>query len=45
MVLSRTLPASIAETLTLPLNGLAPGVYSVQAHTAAGLVAKRLVVQ
>ena len=45
VVLSRTLPAGIAETLTLPLNGLAPGVYSVQAHTAAGLVAKRLVVQ
>ncbi|MBH8567641.1 DUF4394 domain-containing protein [Microvirga sp. STS02] len=44
-VLSRTLAAGTAETLDLPLAGLAPGVYSVQARTAAGLVAKRLVVQ
>ena len=44
-VLTRTLPAGPAETLELPLGGLAAGVYSVQARTAAGLVAKRLVVQ
>jgi hypothetical protein len=44
-VLTRTLAAGMAETLDLPLAGLAPGVYSVQARTAAGLVAKRLVVQ
>ena len=34
-----------AETLTLALQGLAPGVYAVQARTAAGLVTKRLVVE
>ena len=45
VVLTRTLAAGTAETLELPLAGLAPGVYSVQAHTAAGLVAKRLMVQ
>ncbi|MDQ2772409.1 MAG: DUF4394 domain-containing protein [Bacteroidota bacterium] len=44
-VLTRTLAAGPAETLELPLAGLAPGVYSVLARTAAGLVAKRLVVQ
>ena len=44
-VLTRTLAAGTAEALELPLAGLAPGVYSVQARTAAGLVAKRLVVQ
>ena len=44
-VYTRTLAAGTAETLDLPLAGLAPGVYSVQAHTTAGLVAKRLVVQ
>jgi hypothetical protein len=44
-VLTRTLAAGAAETLELPLGGLAPGVYSVQARTAAGLVAKRLVVE
>ncbi|MDB5268350.1 MAG: hypothetical protein JWP58_1390 [Hymenobacter sp.] len=44
-VLSRTLAAGTAETLELPLAGLAPGVYSVLARTAAGLVAKRLVVE
>ncbi|MCI1186348.1 DUF4394 domain-containing protein [Hymenobacter sp. DH14] len=44
-VLTRTLAAGSAETLELPLNGLATGVYSVQARTAVGLVAKRLVVQ
>jgi hypothetical protein len=44
-VLTRTLAAGTAETLELPLTGLATGVYSVQARTAVGLVAKRLVVQ
>ena len=44
-VLTRTLAAGPTETLELPLTGLAPGVYSVLARTAAGLVAKRLVVQ
>jgi hypothetical protein len=44
-VLTRTLAAGAAETLELPLNGLAPGIYSVLARTQAGLVAKRLVVQ
>ena len=44
-VLTRTLAAGTIETLELPLTGLAPGVYSVLARTAAGLVAKRLVVQ
>jgi hypothetical protein len=44
-VLTRTLAAGAVEALELPLAGLAPGIYSVQAHTAAGLVAKRLVVQ
>ncbi|GAA3963140.1 DUF4394 domain-containing protein [Hymenobacter antarcticus] len=44
-VLSRTLAAGTADALELPLAGLAPGVYSVQARTSAGLVAKRLVVQ
>ena len=44
-VLTRTLAAGAAETLELPLSGLASGVYSVQAHTALGLVVKRLVVQ
>jgi trimeric autotransporter adhesin len=45
MVLTRTLAAGTAETLELPLAGLAAGVYSVQARTAMGMVAKRLVVQ
>ena len=44
-VLMRILAAGTAETLELPLVGLAAGVYSVQARTAVGLVAKRLVVQ
>jgi hypothetical protein len=44
-VLRRTLAAGAAETLELPTATLAPGVYSVLAHTAAGLVAKRLVVE
>ena len=44
-VLTRTLAAGAAATLELPLGTLAPGVYSVQARTAAGTVAKRLVVE
>ena len=44
-VLARTLAAGAAEILELPLSTLAPGVYSVQAQTAVGLVARRLVVQ
>ena len=45
VVLARTLAAGAMETLELSLTGLAPGVYSVLAHTQVGLVAKRLVVQ
>lgn len=43
-VLARTLGAT-ADALELPLGGLAPGIYSVQARTSAGVVAKRLVVE
>jgi hypothetical protein len=43
-VLARTLSAT-ADALELPLGGLAPGIYSVQAQTSAGIVAKRLVVE
>jgi len=43
-VLTRTLGAT-ADVLELPLGGLAPGIYSVQARTNAGVVAKRLVVK
>ena len=45
VILSRTLAVGTSEALELPLTTLAPGVYSVLARTAAGLVAKRLVVQ
>lgn len=45
MVFRRTLAAGPAETLELPVAELAPGVYSVQAQTAVGLVVKQLVVQ
>jgi hypothetical protein len=44
-VLRRTLGAGTSEELALPLAGLASGVYSVLAHTAAGVVARRLTVQ
>jgi hypothetical protein len=44
-VLRRTLAAGATDELALPLAGLAPGVYSVLAETAAGLVVRRLVVQ
>ena len=39
------LPATAADALELPLVGLAPGMYSVLAHTTAGLVTKRLAVR
>ena len=45
VVLTRTLAAGTAETLELPIATLAPGVYSVVARTATGMVAKRLVVE
>ena len=45
VVLARTLPAGVLDTLELPLANLAPGVYAVLAHTPAGLVVKRLVVE
>ena len=44
-VLRRLLAAGLAETVELPLTGLAPGIYSVLARTSAGLVARRLVVE
>jgi len=43
-VLTRTLGAG-TDALELPLGTLAPGIYSVQASTSAGVVAKRLVVE
>jgi hypothetical protein len=45
VVLTRTLAAGATEALPLPLGTLNPGIYSVQARTALGLVSKRLVVQ
>ncbi|MDO7875781.1 T9SS type A sorting domain-containing protein [Hymenobacter sp. ASUV-10] len=45
VVLTRTLAAGATEALQLPVGNLAPGIYTVQARTAVGLVAKRLVVQ
>ena len=44
VVLARTLPAGPTETLELPLDALVPGVYTVLARTAAGSVARQLVV-
>jgi hypothetical protein len=43
-VLARTLGVG-TDALELPLSALAPGIYSVQASTSAGVVAKRLVVE
>jgi hypothetical protein len=37
-------PAGAAE-LVLPLGGLAPGLYVVQAHTAVGIISRRLTVE
>lgn len=45
VVLTKTLAAGGAPTVELPLNGIAPGIYTVRASTEAGLVAKRLTVQ
>jgi len=45
VVLTKTVAAGAAPTIELPLTGLAAGIYTVQASTAAGLIAKRLVVQ
>ncbi|MDO7875779.1 DUF4394 domain-containing protein [Hymenobacter sp. ASUV-10] len=45
VVLTRTLAAGATEALQLPLGTLNAGIYTVQARTAVGLVAKRLVVQ
>ncbi|WP_165903855.1 DUF4394 domain-containing protein [Hymenobacter gummosus] len=45
-VLTRVLPASRGtEAVTLPLTGLAKGVYTVRLTTAEGLLTKRLVVE
>lgn len=41
----RMLAATANDELELPLAGLAPGVYSVRARTAAGVVVKRLTIQ
>jgi hypothetical protein len=45
VVLTKTVAAGASPAVELPLAGLAAGIYTVQATTAAGLVAKRLVVQ
>jgi len=45
VVLTKTVAAGAAPAIELSLTGLAAGIYTVQATTAAGLVAKRLVVQ
>jgi hypothetical protein len=34
-----------AAELVLPLDGLAPGLYTVQAHTAVGIISRRLTVE
>ncbi len=44
-VLTRTVAPGGADAIELPLAGLAAGIYTVRATTAAGLVAKRLVIQ
>lgn len=45
-VLTRVLPASRGtQALTLPLTGLAKGIYTVRLTTPQGLVTKRLVVE
>jgi hypothetical protein len=45
VVLSRTLAAGAATVLELPLTNLTPGIYTVRAQTAVGLIVKRLTVQ
>ncbi|MDO7851417.1 Ig-like domain-containing protein [Hymenobacter convexus] len=44
VVVQRVLPAGLA-THTLPLTGLATGVYSLRLQTEAGIVVKKLVVE
>lgn len=44
VVRTATHPAT-ADELPLPLNGLAAGIYTVQAHTAAGTISRRLTVE
>jgi hypothetical protein len=44
-VLTRPLAAGATDSMELPLAGMAPGVYSVQAKTAAGTVAKPFVME
>ncbi|OON66925.1 DUF4394 domain-containing protein [Hymenobacter sp. CRA2] len=44
-VLRRSLPARATDAVTLPLTGLAKGVYTVRLNTPAGTVNKRLVVE
>ncbi|MBJ6110911.1 T9SS type A sorting domain-containing protein, partial [Hymenobacter sp. BT523] len=44
VVLTQALPAGVA-THTLPLTGLASGVYSLRLQTEAGVVVKKLVVE
>lgn len=44
VVRTATHPAT-ADELPLPLDGLAAGLYTVQAHTAAGTISRRLTVE
>jgi hypothetical protein len=45
VVLTRTLAAGGPDSIELPLVGLSAGIYVVRVTTAAGLVAKRLVIR
>jgi hypothetical protein len=44
-VIRRAAYPAATEELTLPLDGLAAGLYTVQAHTAAGTISRRLTVE
>jgi hypothetical protein len=44
VVLTQTLPAGLA-THTLPLTGVATGVYALRLQTEAGIIVKKLVVE
>ncbi len=44
VVRTATHPATVDE-LSLPLDGLAAGIYTVQAHTTAGTISRRLTVE
>jgi hypothetical protein len=44
-VIRRAAYPATTEELTLPLDGLAAGLYTVQAHTAAGTISRRLTVE